>query len=889
MTKQERDKDGFLILKHRPGGRFDKFLALKKQKGKKKSKLPNIDTKMPKDSDEFLDMFVDSYGVDAIENMSEVDLADYVYSNGINYALNVNVGRNIPWIEDGLKSVERRVLYIMYKAGLYNGKMDKVAGISGDMIKLVFPHGERSAEDTIYRLGRSNSMMIPYISPKGNFGNLNTMKPAASRYASASLSKYGYECFFSEMGTKYPIYDTKDNYKFSEKEPVYLISKYPNILMQWNLGIGKGAQAWLGAFNIKDILKTTLTLMDNPDAPVEIYPDTPLPVIIINKKELKHCFDKSTFKVEMRAPFELVVDKKRDSSGRLVDKYTIVFTALPVSVIGETIKTELQKIKEEDNHRSQKKLPEVLNIEINVSDIDDNKKKKSAYDDEDENSSNIQIIIEYEKGYDPHALAEKLYKCTSLAKTIGVRYVLVNDNTTIMYTPREILNTWITQRYDQKRRYYHQLALKAAKDKSRLEAICVILRMNETEINRLINKIRSTKDTDEAIAWIIKEYKFSEYQANCVMQISFKNLPKLDVNKIVEELKKAEADYKYYRKILADDGEVKKIIKNELEDGLIKYGKDRMAILTNHKTDKGIDPDGTKVIFYNNNSYFAIPELDSLSKFKDNLTKSTRMIMVKNSDQILIVGTDGSIKIVDGNAFNGTGVNISFDNLGISEVSNIIRLDSSLSRVVLVTSRGIGKLMDIDDITKSVKSKIIKLDEDETLADIVPVPSTANDNYNVVVCKDDIAYMTILGDYPLLKRNSAGNHMLKVDDKKVTRVIILPNTEGRVVLYTEFGYMKAVNTSALPYNRRKPSCVNMQGKTIYGGFIIPDSGIKLAYYDHDGVMELTATSDKMIKLESADNKNVFKFKPSTTIGSPVKVISRGRNEFYMFATKSSKK
>ena len=102
---------------------------------------------------------------------------------------------------------------------------------------------------------------------------MEDLKPASPRYAKAALTDYAKDCFFGEVGSRKPLYDEKDAYAYQGKEPIFLISRYPNILMQWNLGIGKGALSWLGAFNSNDVFDTALKLMDNPNAEIDIYPD----------------------------------------------------------------------------------------------------------------------------------------------------------------------------------------------------------------------------------------------------------------------------------------------------------------------------------------------------------------------------------------------------------------------------------------------------------------------------------------------------------------------------------------------------------------------------------------------------------------------------------------
>ena len=855
-------EDGFLHLKAIPGGRFDNFLRTRQCMATKKL--------IPKDPNNLVDAFVDNYGVDKVMNMDTLNIGDYVYDRGLNHSLNVNVGRNIPWIEDGLKSVERRALYIMYRTKLYHGKFDKVAGVTGDMLKYVHPHGDQSAADTIYRLGRKRTMMIPYITAAGNFGNMEDMRPASPRYASASLSPYAMDCFFSEMGAKYPIFDVKDNYKYSDKEPVFLTSRYPNILMQWNLGIGKGAQAYLGAFNSKDIFKTALKMLDDPDCKVDIYPDTPIPVDIVNKKDLKGCFDQSRFKVEMRAKYEIVNDKKKDEHGRIVDKYTIVFTSLPITVTGQQIKNEIIKKKEEDAKKgSNKLLPEVINLEISVS---------------DKTPGGIRFIVEYERGYDPQALIEKLFRMTSLAKTIGVKYLLITDNKPELYSPRQVMKTWISQRYDQKRRYYHQLVLKAAKDRSRLEAICVVLETSKN-IDKTIDIIKKSKTTDDAVKSLMKEFNFSEFQANCIVQLRLSNLPKMSIEDTKAERDQALTDYRYYRKLLSSESAIKEAIRKELEDGLQKYGKDRMADLTNKQVSTIGNPDEVKRIYYNNNFYW-FSEMDSIKPHLDKDTKLSGIFM--NKDQILIISRTGVIKLLDGNAFKETEAGIAFNQLGISDAVSVIPLKKWVEKIYLVTENGMGKVITIDDVVKSTKSKIVNLSENDKIAVAIPTSSLYTGILGLVTDNAKV-YFTHTDDYPLLKRTAQGNRMVKLTNEKIIKGYPIQDGNTHIVLYGEFGNMKAINIGGLKFNKRRPPVVDMKGKQVMGFFGIDIFGTTgnaeyILYGNSTPEVYNTVLSDKSsIQLVSRDDvKKKIKIKLSTTVGDPTKILKFGRNEYYEF-------
>lgn len=861
MAKKSSNKqeDGFITLKAIPGGDYDRFLQGRKSKS----------ARIPKNPDKMLNRFVDEYGVEAVVNMQEVNLGDYVYDKGITHSLNMNVGRNIPWIEDGLKAVERRVLFIMYRSGLYRGKFDKVAGVSGDMIKHVHPHGEQSANDTIYRLGRSRTMMIPYIKPMGNFGNMDTMRPAASRYASASLSAYAMDCFFSEMGAKYPIFDVKDNYKYSDKEPVFLTSRYPNILMQWNQGIGKGAATWLGAFNSKDLLKVAIKMLDDPDCKVDIYPDTPIPVNIINKADMKGCFDKTDFKVKMRAPYKIVGDKRRDEHGKIVDKYTIVFTSLPLSVKGDTVKNEIIAIKEADQKRgANKRLPEILNVEVSANNT---------------TPGGIEFIVEYEKGYDPDALAEKLYRSTSLGKTVGVRYVLISDNKPDIYTPRQIMKTWITQRYDQKRRYYHQQALKAAKDRSRLEAICTILE-NPGNIDKAINLIRKSKNDVIAVKELMREFDFTEFQANCVIQISLKNLPKMNIEDTKKERDQALETYKHYRKLLSDENAIKDAIRDELEDGLKKYGKDRMANVYNQKEKDVVDPTGSKYLVYNYETYYALNDLSELKKLKNRADNNCKVIQFQNNDSVLMIGKNGMTKQLDGFAFNINDGGIGMIQLGLSPVVNVIPITKTLTHVVLVTTSGFGKIMEIDEILKSTKSKLMSLSAGDSVAVAIPLYNNTLKGM-IAMYSDAGVYFSNLEDYPMLKRTAAGNRIFKFDLNTVYGGSYIPENTTELLIYSEFGFIKSMKTNVIKTTRRNPKAIAMEGRTISGIIPISNGTAKITMYDYAGVTEMDVEVGKMVKMTAEGSKESIKFRLGTTISAPTKVLKKGRGEFCYFRVK----
>lgn len=841
-----------------PGGPFERFIW-ERRTGQKK---------IPKNSYEYLTTLLDINGSDHIENMSEVGVGDYAYTKGIMHAMNMNVGRSIPWIQDGLKSVERRALYTMYVGGFYGRKSTKVASIVGAMMEKYYPHGDQAPAETIYRLGRTRTMMIPYVQAKGNYGAMHNLKPASSRYAEAALTDYAKDCFFGDIGPRRPLYDEKDTYEYTSKEPIYLISKFPNILMQWNLGIGKGAMSWLGAFNSIDLMKACLELMDNPKAKIDIYPDAPVPVEIVNKSELRGCFDKTQFKVKMRAPYHTIVDQRRVGN-KIEDKFAIVFTALPLGVTGNQIRDEIVAINRDETKKSNKRFSEILNVDVISDDV---------------SPGGIQIVVEYERGYDPNVLAEKLYKSTNLARTIGVNYNLIIDNRPQTKTPREILLIWINQRYDQKRRYYNQVVIQSAIDRAVYDALSTILASADAT-DKAIALIRKSKNNDDSIAALRKEFGFTDFQARHVIKIPLGNLAKMNIQDVIKRRDEAVASYKYYRRLLSDETAIRNAIHDEVEEGLKKYGKPRLSKLKNLKSTGIGDPEEKKYLIYNDEYYFCVDKPDKLPDIIDRINNDYKMVKIKNGDNILVFSSNGVLKILNGYAFTRTDTGIAMATLGVSNVVSIMSDNprKGFNEVVMITEQGYGKRMDMNEVTKSVKSRVINLNTDDKLAAVVPVKGDRLPESILGMINGDVMYYLKVDDFPVYKRSSAGNRMIKnVKDLKITGAVYFDASENPdyMLIYGESGYIKLLDTSYLSFSKRGNNSISLQGKKIIGATLLNGAEDEVKLYWRSGKLDIKLQVGKMVRFIAAETGEEQKFRMSTSIGSPVKVLKVAKNEWY---------
>ena len=843
-----RDADGFIELQLAPGAKLPIGVKGKRNKFVYQEPLKEIE-------------YEGKY--------TYVDIGDYIEENGIIHAMNMNVGRSIPWIEDGLKSVERRVLYTMFVRGWKaSSPRTKVDSVVGAMIDLVYPHGDQAC-DTIYRLGRETSTMIPYIDGKGSYGDIVTMRPAAARYAEARLSQYAMDCFFSECDVKVPIYDLKDNYKYDNVEPVYLPTKYPNILMNWNMGIGNGAYAGIAAFNPTELLEATIKLLDDPDAKINIYPDCPVAVDIVNKAELKGCFDKYQFSVKLRGQYHTESQMGKDENGRKYEKNIIVFTSCPMNTHGKAIEDAIVKIKTSDPKTGKRKdsLAEIIDVHPATA-INPKTGKRDG--------NLLELSIEYENGYDPNVIAEKLFKMTPLATTIPVKHNMIFENRPEKYTPRKLVLEWIKIRFDEKRRYFQQKVRIAAEERTATEALLIIFRLNK--IDQMIDIIRKSKSDEETIRKLSSTFPITDYQASVLANKRLKSLNVSNVDNLKAQFQKACDDYDYYRK-MCEEKNIKKSIREDLEDGIKKYGRPRRARLLNLKTTTLDEADESKVIIYNHEQYYCLPKYDEITTIANKIDKSYEIAVIKNSDAIALIGTNGKMKRLDGFAFGMNTNGVNFSQMGFTSVARILPIGDKSAKLAFITKHGYGKIMPMSECSDKVSNgRIMKVNSDDELIAVTPIDESGI----LGMVEDDKLYYLNIKDIPVLKKASAGNRLVRTKGTvNVSTAIFIPSDAMYVLIYGESGYAKVLDTTILvPKTTRKSnSVVNMGGKSIY--HVIPidtvESTVKL--YTGAGKKKIDINIDKKITF-SIDGKSLAKTTTSTSIAAPTKVFKVGKHEFY---------
>lgn len=732
------------------------------------------------------------------ENVQIVTVKDYVNVGSTEHGVIRNVGRDLSNAYDGLNFIERRTLWTCFTEGYTHNKPPaKIIDIIGRAMTNWYPHGDGAMLGTIWRIGRESTNMIPYLDSKGNYGNLVVRKGGASRYIGGRLSKFSMDCFFSEMNVRKYIMDMKDNYKFDKKEPMYLPTKYPNWGLHWSKGIGYGASMDLPAFNLKELFETTIKLIDDPKANIVMYPDTPNDVVICNKSELKHCFDKHSFKIKIRGKYrvEIIEDIV---GGRKVEKPNLVFTSIPHCVEVKSIVTAITEAVTPSKGKKNDMVTRFKEIkDMKATPVGDN---------------GLNFYIEYEKGYDPQALAEKLYKSFDFEKTIGAVICMTKDNNVIKYTPRQLCLEWIETRRDQKRRYILQRLQTVMIDKLTNEAFIRATELDRTALARIASE---NKDDASYIKALIKIYNISELEANVLANTKNTAYTEANIKRVKQNIKKYIDEYERLRKLISSEELIDNEIKEELRSGIEKYAKPRMAMLMDLDTSTH-DPEEVKIVAYNPNQYFADDSIPALMTIYDKLDNNYDIVQFKNKDGVLVFSEDGYIKHLDGFAFSMSSDGISLATTGINKTIKMLPITNKVKYVCIVTEKGFAKILDIDECTKSTKTKCINLSANDKIADVVPVTNLKG---YISLMTDDRMYYVATESISVQKRGSAGYKVIKEEPLPIKAGGMFFDETEFILMMGEYGYCKCVNKAFLHYNKKIDNYVTFNGKNLLS--IIP--------------------------------------------------------------------
>ncbi len=477
------------------------------------------------------------------ENILPTLIEEEIRSSYIDYAMSVIVGRALPDVRDGLKPVQRRVLYAMRELGLMpNRPFRKSATVVGEVIGKYHPHGDGPVYDTLVRMAQDFSLRYPLIEGQGNFGSIDGDPPAAYRYTEARLSKVAVE-MLADLDEE--TVDFIPNFDGRLQEPTVLPSKFPNLLANGSSGIAVGMATNIPPHNIGELVDGIKAVIDNPyitDDELLNYikgPDFPTGGTIVGRSGIIEAYKTGRGKILVRSKYHFEHPKGKNTR--------IVFTEIPYQVSKTTIIERIARLVKE------KKLDGVADLR------------------DESDREGIRIVVEVKRGANEEVVLNRLLKHTPLQDTFGVILLaLVNGEPRIM-SLRQMIDAFINHRVEVVERRTRFRLRKAEERAHILEGFKIAI----ANIDRVIEIIKSSSDQGEAKGKLMEEFSLSEAQAKAILDMRLGNLTRMDINKIEEEYQKLLKEIERFKSILSSRRLLFEVIKEELDDIRNKFGDER--------------------------------------------------------------------------------------------------------------------------------------------------------------------------------------------------------------------------------------------------------------------------------------------------------------------------
>ncbi len=489
---------------------------------------------------------------------------DVMEDNFLRYSMSVIVDRALPDVRDGMKPVHRRIVYVMDKMGIGPAsKTVKSAQIVGEVMGKYHPHGDSSIYDAMVRMAQDWVGRYPLVQGQGNFGSMDGDPPAAMRYTEAKMTRVS-EALLADIDKE--TVDFRDTYDATHREPVVLPAKLPNLLLNGQVGIAVGMATNIPTHNLGEIVDATVALIDNPEATLDDLmkyikgPDFPTGAVVYGGAPMRQAYATGRGSVTIRA----VANIEEAKRGR----HQIIVTEMPYGVNKATL---IEKIA---NLVHDKKL-------TTISDLRDESARGS-----------VRVVIELKKDAYPKKVLNQLYKLTALQTNFHYNMLALVETGTnpVALQPRvlglhDILHEFIKHRQKVVRRRT-EYELRKAKERAHiLEGYKIAL----DHIDEVIRTIRASKTQDEAEKALIEKFGLSVIQAKAILAMQLRRLTGLEREAIENELAELRKKIAYFEKVLADENEILRIIKEELLEIKEKYGDERRSKIINTEVGKFSD------------------------------------------------------------------------------------------------------------------------------------------------------------------------------------------------------------------------------------------------------------------------------------------------------------
>ena len=666
------------------------------------------------------------------DKIEEVDLKKKMEDSYIDYAMSVIAARALPDVKDGLKPVQRRVLYSMIE--LNNGPDKphrKSARIVGDTMGKYHPHGDSSIYGALVNMAQEWSTRYPLVDGHGNFGSMDGDGAAAMRYTEARLSKISME-LLADINKN--TVDFVPNFDNTEKEPVVLPSRYPNLLVNGTTGIAVGMATNIPPHNLREVISAVMKIIDNQVneerkteieeiLPLVKAPDFPTGGVILGTRGSEEAYRTGRGKVRVRA----VTDMETMSNG----KTRIIVTELPYMV-------------------------NKANLVLKIADLVKNKRIDGITDLRDESSrEGMRIVIELRKDANANVILNQLYKHTQLQDSFGVNMLALVDNQPKVMNLLDMLTYYLEHQKDVVTRRTKYDLNKAEERDHILQGLLKAL----DHIDEVIRIIRASASTAEAKSNLIERFEFTDVQAQAIVDMRLRALTGLEREKLENEHKELMAKIKELKAILADEKLLLGVIKTEIQVIADKYGDDRRSKIGFDVYDINMEdliPRENTVIAMTSLGYIKRMTVDNF-KTQNRGGKGIKGMTTIEEDYI--------------------------EDLLMMDTHQYVMFFTNLGRVYRM------KAYEIPEAGRTARGtaiiNLLQLNPGEKISAMIPVTTYDDDQNLFMVTKKGIVKKTSIVEYSNVRKNGLIAINLRDDDELIE--VKTTNRDTEILLVTKFG------------------------------------------------------------------------------------------------------
>ena len=574
------------------------------------------------------------------QSIIQTEYSELMQKSYIDYAMSVIIARALPDVRDGLKPVQRRTLYDMYELGIrYDKPFRKSARIVGDTMGKYHPHGDSSIYDALVVMAQDFKKGLPLVDGHGNFGSIEGDGAAAMRYTEARLQKVTQEAYLADLDKD--VVDFMPNFDETEKEPVVLPVKVPNLLINGAEGIAVGMATSIPPHNFGEVVDGVIAYMKNPDintAEMMEYikgPDFPTGGIIANKDDLPAIYESGVGKIKVRGKVE--VEQVKGGKQRLV------ITEIPYTMIGANIGKFLNDV---GNLVETKATSDIVDIT--------NQSSKEG----------IRIVLDLKKGADVEALKNLLYKKTKLEDTFGVNMLAVADGRPETMGIVPIIRHHVQFQYEIATRKYKTLLAKELDRKEIQEGLIKACNV----IDLIIEILRGSRNIKDAKACLTdgvtdnitfknpaseimaQQLHFTDRQAQAILDMRLYKLIGLEIEALMKEHDETLLNIGKYEDILEHRSSMAKVIIKELQNFKKQYGRERRTEIDNLKeavvVEKEIEEQDV-VFLMDRFGYAKTVDTSVYERNKETADAENRYIFTcKNTDKICIFTDKGQMHLL---------------------------------------------------------------------------------------------------------------------------------------------------------------------------------------------------------------------------------------------------